>query len=129
MAASTAQLVIACQVKADPESGAMRSLEGASVAVRKATDNLVQQAQKIFKREKEEEHSWGSATGVKGMSEVSRFTSGVQTSCDMIAGSLSAVHLAKKEIEMRTKMEEARKAYEESQKQMTEFHKMKYKFN
>merc|ERR550517_1222808 len=69
VAASTAQLVIACQVKADPDSGAMRSLEGASVAVRKATDNLVQQAQKIFKREKEEEHSWGSATGVKGMSE------------------------------------------------------------
>ena len=71
VAASTAQLVIACQVKADPESGTMRSLEGASVAVRKATDNLVQQAQKIFKKDAQSEaHIWETATGVRGMSEV-----------------------------------------------------------
>jgi len=70
VAASTAQLVIACQVKADQESSAMRSLEFASVAVRKATDNLVQQAQKIFKKDAQSEaHIWETATGVKGMSE------------------------------------------------------------
>ena len=73
VAASTAQLVIACQVKADPESGTMRSLEGASVAVRKATDNLVQQAQKIFKKDTQSQaHPWETATGVRGMSEVKR---------------------------------------------------------
>jgi len=67
VAASTAQLVIACQVKADPESGTMRSLEGASVAVRKATDNLVQQAQKIFKKDTQSQaHPWETATGVRG---------------------------------------------------------------
>ena len=76
VAASTAQLVIACQVKADPESGTMRSLEGASVAVRKATDNLVQQAQKIFKKDAQaESHIWETATGVRGMSEVKRLCS------------------------------------------------------
>ena len=45
VAGSTAQLLLACKVKADPESRSMLRLEDASNAVRKATDNLVKAAQ------------------------------------------------------------------------------------
>ena len=45
VAGSTAQLLLACKVKADPDSQPMRRLEDASNAVRKATENLVKAAQ------------------------------------------------------------------------------------
>ena len=41
---STAQLVLACKVKADADSSAMVGLKTASNAVRKATDALVKAA-------------------------------------------------------------------------------------
>merc|ERR1712061_525922 len=45
VAGSTAQLLLACKFKADPDSQSMRRLEDASNAVRKATENLVKPAQ------------------------------------------------------------------------------------
>jgi talin len=45
VAGSTAQLLLACKVKADPDSRSMKRLEAASNAVRKATDELVKAAQ------------------------------------------------------------------------------------
>merc|ERR1719347_1239586 len=45
VSAATAQLLVACKVKADPNSQAMKRLENASNAVRRATDELVKQAQ------------------------------------------------------------------------------------
>jgi talin len=48
VAGSTAQLLLACKVKADPESRSMKRLEAASNAVRKATENLVKAAQQAL---------------------------------------------------------------------------------
>eukprot|EP00095_Tigriopus_kingsejongensis_P007975 maker-scaffold475_size161908-snap-gene-0.21 protein:Tk07975 transcript:maker-scaffold475_size161908-snap-gene-0.21-mRNA-1 annotation:"Talin-1" len=53
VAGSTAQLLLACKVKADPESQSMRRLEAASNAVRKATDNLVKAAQQALELEED----------------------------------------------------------------------------
>ncbi len=53
VAGSTAQLLLACKVKADPDSTSMRRLEAASNAVRKATDNLVKAAQQAQERDDE----------------------------------------------------------------------------
>jgi talin len=47
---STAQLVLACKVKADASSRAMEGLKTASDAVRKATDALVRAAQRTIKK-------------------------------------------------------------------------------
>uniref|UniRef100_A0A671YCB4 Talin 2 n=1 Tax=Sparus aurata TaxID=8175 RepID=A0A671YCB4_SPAAU len=46
VAASTAQLLVACKVKADQDSEAMRRLQAAGNAVKRASDNLVKAAQK-----------------------------------------------------------------------------------
>ncbi|XP_025900777.1 talin-1 [Nothoprocta perdicaria] len=46
VAASTAQLLVACKVKADHDSEAMRRLQVAGNAVKRASDNLVKAAQK-----------------------------------------------------------------------------------
>ena len=73
VAASTAQLVIACQVKADAESVTMKSLEKASTLVRRATDNLVREAQKIFTKDTQDEaFTGGTPGGVAGMAEVKK---------------------------------------------------------
>uniref|UniRef100_A0A0K2U6E5 Talin-2 n=1 Tax=Lepeophtheirus salmonis TaxID=72036 RepID=A0A0K2U6E5_LEPSM len=53
VAGSTAQLLIACKVKADPNSSSMKRLEKASSAVRKATDELVKAAQEALNQEEE----------------------------------------------------------------------------
>merc|ERR1719150_1439225 len=53
VAGSTAQLLLACKVKADPESATMRRLEAASNQVRKATENLVKSAQQALDQEEE----------------------------------------------------------------------------
>merc|ERR550519_1880401 len=50
VSAATAQLLVACKVKADPESVAMRRLEKASNAVRRATDELVKAVQGAIER-------------------------------------------------------------------------------
>lgn len=49
-------MLLACKVKADPESSSMRRLEGASNAVRKATDNLVKAAQQALENEEDTEN-------------------------------------------------------------------------
>lgn len=54
VAASTAQLLIACKVKSDPNSETGRRLQAAGNAVIKSTDNLVRAAQKAI--DMEEEH-------------------------------------------------------------------------
>ncbi|XP_066503310.1 talin-2a [Hoplias malabaricus] len=46
VAASTAQLLVACKVKADQDSEAMRRLQAAGNAVKRASDSLVKAAQK-----------------------------------------------------------------------------------
>ncbi|MEQ2218841.1 Talin-1 [Xenoophorus captivus] len=46
VAASTAQLLVACKVKANHDSEAMRRLQTAGNAVKRASDNLVKAAQK-----------------------------------------------------------------------------------
>merc|ERR1712203_417574 len=53
VAGSTAQLLLACKVKADPESATMRRLEVASNQVRKATENLVKSARQALDQEEE----------------------------------------------------------------------------
>lgn len=55
VASSTAQLLIACKVKSDPNSESGRRLQTAGNAVIKATDNLVRAAQQTI--EGEEEHT------------------------------------------------------------------------
>ncbi|XP_071059614.1 talin-2 isoform X2 [Pseudochaenichthys georgianus] len=47
VAASTAQLLVACKVKANQDSEAMRRLQAAGNAVKRASDNLVKAAQKV----------------------------------------------------------------------------------
>lgn len=55
VASSTAQLLIACKVKSDPNSESGRRLQTAGNAVIKSTDNLVRAAQQAI--EGEEEHT------------------------------------------------------------------------
>lgn len=55
VASSTAQLLIACKVKLDPNSESGRRLQAAGNAVIKSTDNLVRAAQQAI--EGEEEHT------------------------------------------------------------------------
>ncbi|KAI8040200.1 hypothetical protein M5D96_006138 [Drosophila gunungcola] len=68
VAASTAQLLIACKVKSNPNSEAGRRLQAAGNSVIKSTDNLVQAAQQGL--EAEEEHSLRINTSmVDGMAQ------------------------------------------------------------
>lgn len=53
VAGSTAQLLVACKVKADPLSTSSRRLQAAGNDVKKATDNLVLSAQKAIDQEDE----------------------------------------------------------------------------
>ena len=55
MSKSTAQLVLACKVKADASSEAMAGLTAASSAIRKATEELVRAAQEALMEEEEEQ--------------------------------------------------------------------------
>jgi len=67
VAGSTAQLLLACKVKADPDSQPMRRLEDASNAVRKATENLVKAAQSALDNNANDDHldlSEGDVGGV-----------------------------------------------------------------
>ena len=74
--ASTAQLLLACKVKADPDSQPMRRLEDASNAVRKATENLVKAAQSALDNNAEGDHldlSEGDVGGVVQVNICNRF--------------------------------------------------------
>lgn len=53
VASSTAQLLVACKVKAEPDSTSMRGLQVAGNAVKQATDNLVRAAQQSIEQEQE----------------------------------------------------------------------------
>lgn len=53
VAASTAQLLVACKVKADPYSKAMKRLQVAGNACKRATDRLVKEARKSTEHEEE----------------------------------------------------------------------------
>lgn len=52
VASSTAQLLVACKVKADPDGDGTRRLQAAGNAVKRATDNLVRAAQKASQQDK-----------------------------------------------------------------------------
>lgn len=68
VASSTAQLLIACRVKSDPNSESGRRLQAAGNAVIKSTDNLVRAAQKAL--DMEEEHTLRINTSmVDGMAQ------------------------------------------------------------
>jgi len=60
VSAATAQLLVACKVKADPDSLTMKRLEGASNAVRRATDELVKAAQGAIERNEEDSELWST---------------------------------------------------------------------
>ncbi|XP_050033509.1 talin-2 isoform X1 [Dermacentor andersoni] len=53
VASSTAQLLVACKVKAEPDSSSMRGLQAAGNAVKQATDHLVRAAQRSIAQEQE----------------------------------------------------------------------------
>lgn len=68
VASSTAQLLIACKVKSDPNSESGRRLQAAGNAVIKSTDNLVRAAQQAI--DMEEEHTLRINTSmVDGMTQ------------------------------------------------------------
>lgn len=54
VASSTNQLLVACKVKADPESKTMMRLQNAGNAVKRATDNLVRAAQQAKEHDEEQ---------------------------------------------------------------------------
>jgi len=70
VAGSTAQLLLACKVKADPESRSMKRLEVASNAVRKATENLVRDAQQALEQDDDANIQKLSMSGVRGQAEL-----------------------------------------------------------
>jgi talin len=100
VSAATAQLLVACKVKADPDSAAMKRLEVASNAVRRATDNLVKAAQDNIER----------------MDDVQEETL-----------NQSAVHVFAEEITARAKVLEMEKELENARKKLERLHQKKYK--
>lgn len=71
VASSTAHLLVACRVKADPNSKAMMRLQAAGNAVKKATDNLVRAAQQVIEHEEEQSITIGSRRVEKIAVEIS----------------------------------------------------------
>ncbi len=71
VAGSTAQLLLACKVKADPDSNSMKRLEAASNAVRKATDNLVKAAQTALEQEEQANDVSLNSSAVNNIAAVS----------------------------------------------------------
>merc|ERR1712223_815097 len=70
VAGSTAKLLLACKVKADPESQSMRRLEDASNAVRKATENLVKAAQSALDNNQDNDNIELNDSDVGGVVQV-----------------------------------------------------------
>ena len=67
VSSSTTQLVMACQVKADMDSKAFLGLKSASTDVKKATQNLVNSAQRALEIEKNNAEEEAKAKAVQGM--------------------------------------------------------------
>lgn len=73
VASSTAQLLVACKVKADPDSAAMRRLQTAGNAVKRATEALVRAAQQLKEGWMYEEYSTSTTVSqrmVGGLAQV-----------------------------------------------------------
>ena len=88
VAGSTAQLLLACKVKADPDSRSMKRLEAASNAVRKATDNLVKAAQQALEQEEEAQNIDLNKSAVNSVVEVNFVNFFSKTSWDLNTGQL-----------------------------------------
>nr|XP_057930844.1 talin-2 isoform X2 [Doryrhamphus excisus] len=70
VAASTAQLLVACKVKADQDSEAMRRLQAAGNAVKRASDNLVKAAQKAAFEKSEDDSVVVKTKFVGGIAQI-----------------------------------------------------------
>jgi talin len=70
VAASTAQLLVACMVKADPNSVAMRRLQSAGNAVKRATEALVREAKQAKGRAVEETNVTVKQSMVSDMAQI-----------------------------------------------------------
>ena len=104
VSAATAQLLVACKVKADPESLAMKRLEGASNAVRRATDELVKAAQGAIERNEED-------------SEM------------LVNTSAGSVNIIAEEVEAREAVYRMEKQLRDAQRRLEGVHKKKYNKN
>lgn len=97
VASSTAQLLVACKVKADPESDSTKRLQTAGNAVKRATDNLVRAAQQAIQHEEERSLVLnrrivgGIAQEINARSEVLR----IERELEEARGRLTAIRQAK----------------------------------
>ena len=97
VASSTAQLLVACKVKADPDSENTKRLQAAGNAVKRATDNLVRAAQQAIQQEEERSLVLnrrivgGIAQEINARSEVLR----IEKELEEARGRLTAIRQAK----------------------------------
>lgn len=97
VASSTAQLLVACKVKADPDSDSTKRLLLAGNSVKRATDNLVKAAQQAIKNEEErslvlnKRMVGGIAQEINARSEVLR----IEKELEEARGRLTAIRQAK----------------------------------
>lgn len=97
VASWTAHLLVACKVKADPNSETTKRLQAAGNAVKRATDNLVKAAQQAIQQEEERslvlnrKMVGGIAQEINARSEVLR----IERELEEARGRLSAIRQAK----------------------------------
>lgn len=97
VASSTAQLLVACKVKADPDSDTTKRLQAAGNAVKRATDNLVRAAQQAIQHDEErslvlnKKMVGGIAQEINARSEVLR----IEKELEEARNRLTAIRLAK----------------------------------
>lgn len=97
VASSTAQLLVACKVKADPDAESTKRLQAAGNAVKRATDNLVRAAQQAIQNEEErslvlnKRMVGGIAQEINARSEVLR----IERQLEEARGRLTAIRQAK----------------------------------
>ncbi|XP_075218972.1 talin_middle and talin-RS domain-containing protein rhea isoform X1 [Lycorma delicatula] len=97
VASSTAQLLVACKVKADAESDTTKRLQAAGNAVKRATDNLVRAAQQAIQQEEvrslvlNRRMVGGIAQEINARSEVLR----IERELEEARGRLTAIRQAK----------------------------------
>ncbi|KAG8222944.1 hypothetical protein J437_LFUL000239 [Ladona fulva] len=97
VASSTAQLLVACNVKADPDAPSTKRLQAAGKAVKRATDNLVRAAQQALQQEEERSlvlnrrMVGGIAQEINARSEVLR----IERQLEEARGRLTAIRQAK----------------------------------
>ncbi|PNF41180.1 Talin-1 [Cryptotermes secundus] len=97
VASSTAQLLVACKVKADPDADSTKRLQAAGNAVKRATDNLVRAAQQSIQQEEERSlvlnrrMVGGIAQEINARSDVLRF----ERQLEEARGRLAAIRQAK----------------------------------